>query len=331
MKDKKGSKGFTLIELIAVLVIMAIITLIVTPLVLNIIKKAKDSANKRSVDAYGKSIDLAVASYLLDTGNFPTSIDELTIEYSGTEVVCGVEQLNEDSSVYLSECSIGGVEVTDSSTDDGYYHYGKLNIQTYQAYSIGDLVTYNGIDFYVIENSDENTNYVTLLKSDPLSIDEVNAYGEDDTVKDVNGYGGIGYFTCSSGFSRVDGIWYCGEKEVNYDNSNIKYVIDNWSNSVLKQTHLEEIDGYKVRLIFRNELIANLGYANYDYDNIHPSSNGITPNWVYNENYGYYWIMDTITNINHWAVTSDGRLSYFAIQSQYTVRPVINLKKVAIY
>lgn len=33
-------KGFTLIELIAVLVIMAIIALIVTPLVINIIRKA---------------------------------------------------------------------------------------------------------------------------------------------------------------------------------------------------------------------------------------------------------------------------------------------------
>ena len=49
MKDKKISKGFTLIELIAVLVILAIIAIIVTPLVLNVIRKAKDSANKRNV------------------------------------------------------------------------------------------------------------------------------------------------------------------------------------------------------------------------------------------------------------------------------------------
>ena len=52
----KNKKGFTLIELIAVLVILAILALIVTPIVLNIVSKAKASANKRSVDAYGRSI-----------------------------------------------------------------------------------------------------------------------------------------------------------------------------------------------------------------------------------------------------------------------------------
>ena len=81
-------KGFTLIELIAVLVIMSILALIVTPLVMSIIRKAKVSADKRSIDAYGRSIELAIAGYLLDNGTFPTSIDELIIEYSGEEVVC---------------------------------------------------------------------------------------------------------------------------------------------------------------------------------------------------------------------------------------------------
>ena len=73
-KFLKRGKGFTLIELIAVLVIMAIIALIVTPLVMNIIRKARTSADKRSVDAYGRSIELAIAGYLLDTGKFPTRV-----------------------------------------------------------------------------------------------------------------------------------------------------------------------------------------------------------------------------------------------------------------
>ena len=111
-------KGFTLIELIAVLVIMAIIALIVTPLVLNIIRKAKDSANKRSIDAYGRSVEIAVANYLLDNSEFPTSFSDLTIEYSGSEVECSTSILNPDSSVYLTGCTVDGVAVD--------YTYGTL-------------------------------------------------------------------------------------------------------------------------------------------------------------------------------------------------------------
>ncbi len=108
---KQNKKAFTLIELIAVLVIMAIIALIVTPLVMSIIRKARISADKRSIDAYGRSIELAIAGYLLDTGRFPTQISDLTIEYSGNEVVCTTTQLNSDSSVYLAGCTVAGRSV----------------------------------------------------------------------------------------------------------------------------------------------------------------------------------------------------------------------------
>ena len=96
-------KGFTLIELIAVLVILAIIALIVTPLVMNIIRKAKISADRRSVDAYGRSVELAIAGYLLDTGTFPTSMNQLTVEYKGDEVVCTTTQIK--STYYVIEDS----------------------------------------------------------------------------------------------------------------------------------------------------------------------------------------------------------------------------------
>jgi len=104
-------KGFTLIELIAVLVIMAIIALIVTPLVMNIIRSAQDSANKRSIDAYGRSAEIAVAGYLLDNGDVPTSFDQLTVEYNGAEVSCSTKQINYNGSVYLTGCKVNGVDV----------------------------------------------------------------------------------------------------------------------------------------------------------------------------------------------------------------------------
>ena len=66
----KKNKAFTLIEIIAVLVILAILALIVTPLVMNIIKKARIAADKRSIDAYGRSVELAITSYLMIQGHF---------------------------------------------------------------------------------------------------------------------------------------------------------------------------------------------------------------------------------------------------------------------
>ena len=122
----KNKKAFTLIELIAVLVILAILALIVTPLVLNVIRKAKDSANKRSIDAYGKSVELALAKYILDNGDIPNDLNGLTVEYTGNEVKCNVKKITENGSIYLSECSVNGVKVKDKSTEDGWYHYGEL-------------------------------------------------------------------------------------------------------------------------------------------------------------------------------------------------------------
>ena len=126
----KNKKAFTLIELIAVLVILAILALIVTPLVLNIVRKAKDSANKRSVDAYGKSMEIALMAYVLDNGDKPNDLNELTVEYTGNKVECNVKKITENGSIYLTECSVNGVKVKDSKTEDGYYHYGELIIPT---------------------------------------------------------------------------------------------------------------------------------------------------------------------------------------------------------
>ena len=164
---KRKENAFTLIELVAVLVIMAIIALIVTPLVMNIIRKARISADKRSVDAYGRSIELAIAGYLMDTGKFPTSVEQLTIEYSGNQVVCSTTQLNSDSSVYLAGCTVAGRSIDN-------YTYGSDKSPSYTAYNVGDEVIYNGVDYYVIKDSGAKESAVTLLKAEPLTVEEVN-------------------------------------------------------------------------------------------------------------------------------------------------------------
>lgn len=124
---KHSKKGFTLIELVAVLVIMAIIALIVTPLVMNIIRKAQRSANERSIDAYGRSAEIAVLGYMLDHGDVPTSFSQLDIQYSGGGtygVECADQRINFDGTVYVAECKVNDVPVT------GYFygHEGTTSV-----------------------------------------------------------------------------------------------------------------------------------------------------------------------------------------------------------
>ena len=49
-------------------------------------------------------------------------------------------------------------------------------INAYTEYKIGDEVEYNGIDYYVIENSSSTDSTITLLKSEPITSVEIKDY-----------------------------------------------------------------------------------------------------------------------------------------------------------
>ena len=342
---KRKRNAFTLIELVAILVIMAIIALIVTPLVMSIIRKARISADKRSIDAYGRSIELAIASYLMDTGSFPTSVDQLTIEYSGDKVECETTQINSDSSIYLAGCTVVGRSVGD-------YTYGKDENQstsTAEIYNIGDLVTYNGVDYYVLKDSDVEDNVVTLLKAEPLTVAEVNTYGgvgtdnnhvnkyaTNDTTSDYyqtafdyNGYGAMAYYTSETCGYDV-GNTGCTNS---YDVSDIKYVVDAWAGDKVSS-------GLSVARIITKEEYEALT----DVETIPtPTAPNITYtpmyDWQYNNKY-WYWTMSSYNDsIRNWIAYEDGGLRNSDVYYNYSmgsgaegiglgvVRPVVELYK----
>ena len=304
-------KGFTLIELIAVLVILAILALIVTPLVMSIIRKAKIAADKRSVDAYGRSIELAIANYLLDNGDFPTDVSQLTIEYSGDEVVCSTTQLNSDSSVYLDGCTVDGRSVE--------YHYGENKSSapvtpSYTAYQVGDHVSYNGITYYVIEDSDTTNDTVKLLKEAILTKEEMDALAlEDVTIGSANSYGVVDY----------------GET-TDYATSIVKKVVDAWKNTAVKSG-----DSASARLITFDE-IHSLGYDETLQEAYSPGS-GIwyypktddVPSWVYDVNGEGYYTSSEYDTYGIWVCYSGGTLESGGLSTRRSVRPVIELNKSA--
>ena len=66
---KKNTKGFTLIELLAVIVILAIIALIATPIVLNLIEKARKGAAQDSAYGVRKTAQLYYQTQMIDNIN----------------------------------------------------------------------------------------------------------------------------------------------------------------------------------------------------------------------------------------------------------------------
>ena len=324
MKSKK-TKGFTLIELIAVLVIMAIIALIVTPLVMNIIRKARISADKRSVDAYGRSIELAIAGYLLDTGKFPTSVEQLTIEYSGNQVVCSTTKINSDSSVYLAGCTVAG-----RSTGD--YTYGTKEEVTYD-YRVGDLVTYNGVNYRVLKDVKSTDTKATLLKAEPLKVAEVNEYGAGhvnmnvpssesyyQTAYDNNGYGGMQYYSSSTcGYNGTD--WVSDGCKKDYASSEIKYVVDAWKTAKAPAASEVRLLSYEEASEYAEAKQICTGSC---YEAI-----GLKYDWMYNNNY-WYWLGTPYTDSPSyvWSVSSNGGLYNFYVHNvDGVVRPVITISK----
>ena len=312
---KFKKKGFTLIELIAVLVIMAIIALIVTPLVMNIIRKARVSADKRSIDAYGRSIELAIAGYLLDTGKFQTEVSQLTIEYSGNKVECETTQINTDSSVYLAGCTVAG-----RSTGD--YTYGSDKSPTYTAYTVGDQVTYNNINYYVIKNSDASEASVTLLKATPITSSEISLYLSSTEV--ANKVDTTGTYATMAYYSR-DNCVSAGDQtgcSTDYSLSDIKQVVDVWkanyasgANSARLLTYEEASEYAEAKQICTGSCYEEFSLK---YD------------WMYNNNYWYcLGTPYTDSSSSVWSVNDRGALGSGGVSNHGggVVRPVIVLSK----
>ena len=161
-------KGFTLIELLAVLVVLAILALITIPLVIGIIKNAKEKSYERSIEAYGRAVENAVGVYLLNNPNEqPTTISltSLDIQTSGQTVKCDNTNviINTNGSIRLENCY-----VEDSNQK---YNYDNKKLEkisnsttTYKVYSVGDTFTLSGDSYHIIADSSESQDYVVALK-----------------------------------------------------------------------------------------------------------------------------------------------------------------------
>ena len=136
MKEK--NKGFTLVELLAVIVILALIALIATPIILNVINDAKKQAAKDSAYGYMDAVEKYIVSSELEDKSIQDG------RYS-------VEELNKKISVKGSTPDNGNIEIKNSSVKsydigiDGYVvRNGKVEkVSTTKKIENGTAVYYN--------------------------------------------------------------------------------------------------------------------------------------------------------------------------------------------
>ena len=262
---RTNKKAFTLIELIAVLVILSIVMMIVTPLVLNIIRKARVSADRRSIDAYARSVEIGVATYLLDNLDFPKDFSDIKVEYRGDEVKCANIAVNYDGSIYLDKCTVNGRIAKDSKALSGYYTVGYAS-SNYLFYNIQDIeienidhningtgtvngglsvngtINYNGVLYYEIPSITLTGNLKLLVKATPLTYEEVVRFnGSANNVDNLNGVGLVAFY--ESDTCNINDTSGC---TADYESSLIKKIVDAYAKSK---------SGSDYRLITIDELV----------------------------------------------------------------------------
>ena len=126
-------RGFTLVELLAVIVILAVIALITIPAVMKMIDSSTTNSYRRSVDLYGKAVSQGIISYESDMVEKGQKIDvsfetiQDYIEYEGNDVDCRNKVIYSDKTILLTECYVDEelvhAEEGKGYSNENYYYY----------------------------------------------------------------------------------------------------------------------------------------------------------------------------------------------------------------
>lgn len=116
-------KGFTLVELLAVIIVLAAILAIVVPTVTDLVTSSKSKTKKASIELYGRALEQAALTYELEEKKSPKTLEDikLYLEYTGDKVECENTFIGSGGDVRLEGCSVDGKLIED-------YVYGSLSL-----------------------------------------------------------------------------------------------------------------------------------------------------------------------------------------------------------
>lgn len=198
----------------------------------------------------------------------------------------------------------------------------KLNTEEkYDSYSVGDVINYNEAEYVIIKPSNTNQNYITVLKQQPLTVQELT-----DLEIELNEEKNDDQEFALVSFNDIK----------NFENTNINEILKKWQES-LNSEDLLEIDGYKVRLVkvdeLTNELECSDGFLNTSLNNISCSQSKYK-DFIFNSSYNY-WTM--ISNDSYfYGIDKSGNvldmynLKYKDEYYYQAIRPVVNILKSSI-
>lgn len=138
--------GFTLIELLAVSVILTVIAFITVPIILRIINSVKVEADKRSVDHYLRSVELALSNYNLEEDFDP---EECKVQSDGNIICDGVTI---------------EVEVKGDHPDSGKILLQDCDVDQYKVYLKGveySTMKYTPEECFIVEDNGDGTGTMT--------------------------------------------------------------------------------------------------------------------------------------------------------------------------
>ena len=208
------TRGFTLVELLAVIVILAVLALIATPVVLSIIDDAKESAMLRSAEMYLSGVENAVMRENMNSGgNFrpnecTITNGNMTCGTTNVEVEVDGEVPSTGTIVFengkIKEVTLNyqsGTIVKDSSGNLVYEGSKSAGQKVALApkkenYTVGEEVTIGAETFYVIADDTEKvillakdnidtTNLVQSASASPVDFSTTN-YWSNATEDSVN-------------------------------------------------------------------------------------------------------------------------------------------------
>ena len=187
------NKGFTLVELLAVIVILALIALIATPIILNVINDAKKQAAKDSAYGYMDAVEKYIVSSELEDKSIQDG------RYS-------VEELNKKISVKGSTPDNGNIEIKEGAVKnynlgiDGYYITKDevKKVSTTKKIENGTAVYYNPVlgekcesneegcmKWYVFNDKEGNASVNVILDHNTTANVAWNSTGSNSEMKEV--------------------------------------------------------------------------------------------------------------------------------------------------